>query len=140
MFIDLYMVIRAPFNSQKSRLNFLINASFLAALLFAMANYAILKSQSTVSERFNVIFFFAICASNLITSMVCVVWIVVRFRKETTNKEFKTAISRRYIEFFLTFCIFELPFIIITRPFYGWKESANGATNDRSDNQFFSGT
>jgi hypothetical protein len=137
MFIDLYMVIRAPFKSQKARLNLLVNLSFAAAFFAAMANYLILKSQSTLSERFNVIFFYAICASNLVTSMVCVVWVVFRFRNEKTNVEFKTAIGRRYLEFFLTFCIFELPFIMISRPFYGWNADPNGGGGK---NQFFSGT
>jgi hypothetical protein len=120
MFIDLFMVIRAPFKAQGPRLKMLTHLSFFLAFIFAMANYLILKAEDEKSEHYNMLFFYTICAGNVAISLVCVFWIGIRFKNETTNREFKIAIGRRYIEFFLTFCFLELPFLIFTRPYYGW--------------------
>ena len=60
----------------------------------------------------------AIVITNIFACIVCVMLVLIRFRKHGISNSIKNAISARYLEFVILFAIFEFPFTYWMKPHY----------------------
>ena len=91
--LDLYLVLKNPFSSSEKRIKKYIIVSIMLAFCFASIGLAFTKNKHYWLSEINYRMYQAIATTNLLTAVVVMILVVIRFRKKGMNSEIKQQIQ-----------------------------------------------
>ena len=119
--LDLYFVLKNPFNSTEARIKRMTTFTILMALALSSGGLILTLAKDPDWAVYNVWLFIVISICNIALGIVIMVFVVVTFRKKGMSKEIKKSIQKRYLEFIVVYSLLEGPFIFFSMPDLDYK-------------------
>ena len=117
------MVMKNPFANSDKRIKTMMGISIALAVALSSTGLFLTRQVDSFIQDFNYIMYQAIVIANIFACNVCVILVLIRFRKHGISNSIKNAISARYLEFVILFAIFEFPFTYWMKPHYRYIET-----------------
>ena len=114
--LDLYFVLKNPFNSTEARIKRMTSFTILMALILSGSGLILTLAKDPDWAVANVWLFTGISSCNIALGIVIMIFVVITFRTKGMSKEIKKSIQKRYLEFIVVYSVLEGPFIFFSMP------------------------
>ena len=119
--MDLYLVMKNPFASSETRVKKFIVISIAIAVILSLTGLGLTLARSDHVADFKYIYL-GFVGFNATFSILCMVFVIYRFRKHGISKSIKKSIQTRYMEFVITFALLEIWIVWATKPSFRFDD------------------